>query len=204
MKNFWNKLKENDYVITMSASKSALYFSAFMMFIDVLFYFVLTPKWVSGKSQYGPSPQMFPNLLTIAMFLCCLTIFVTELYKLRKKKKAEGAAKINDTAQNAEADQKDGDLFDQLVQAAKSDEVTIDLHGLVYILAVVSACLFYVFCAETLGFILTIAIIMVFLMLLYGVRSPLTIIIATVVMSAGVYFAFTKLLSLVLPAGTLF
>ena len=71
-------------------------------------------------------------------------------------------------------------------------------------MAAICAALFYVFVADSLGFILTLAIIMVCLLLLYGVRKPVTIIITTLIMSVGVYFAFTELLAMVLPVGILF
>ena len=87
--------------------------------------------------------------------------------------------------------------------AAKEDKVSFSLIGISYILAAAASVIFYVLCSDFLGFILTIAIIMVFLQLLYGVRKPLTIILTTLVMSVGLYFASTKLLSLVLPVGTL-
>ncbi len=206
MKTFWNKLKENDYVITISSSKAAMSFSAFMMFTTLLFYFVLTPRWVSGRSQFGPSPQMVPNLLTIAMFVCAFVIFMTEFYTLYKRNKTSRSMGNNNPAQSSEdaKDKDKEDYFEQLLDAAKIDVVTIDLRGFLYILAAVAACVFYVLFAGYLGFILTIAIIMIFLLLLYGVRKPLTILITSAMMSVGVYFAFTKLLSLVLPAGTLF
>ena len=81
------------------------------------------------------------------------------------------------------------------------DDVVIDLRGVGYILAAILGCVFYVFCADFLGFIITMAIIVAGLLLLYGVRSPKVIILTTLVMSVGIYLVFTKLLSLVLPVG---
>ena len=95
------------------------------------------------------------------------------------------------------------DYFKEIVAAAKEDQVSFSLIGIGYILAAAASVVFYVVCSGYLGFILTIAIIMVVLQLLYGVRKPLIIIITTLVMSVGLYFAATKLLALVLPVGTL-
>ncbi len=218
MKELLQKLKEKDYVIQVSSHKAALVFSGGLAVVNLLLYFVLTPRWVSGSSQFGPSPQMVPNLLTIGMFICAAIVFFTELRIVIRRKKERAAAKASASAAaekkkkaaeeaaaagtEQEETSNDGEnYFDELLEAAKSDLVTLDLRGLVYILAAACAALFYVFCSAYLGFILTIAIIMVCLMLLYGVRKPLTIIITTLVMSVGIYFAFTKLLSLVLPVG---
>jgi hypothetical protein len=204
MKKFWNKLKENDYVIIVSNSKASLIFSCFMMLVALLFYFVLTPQWVSGKSQFGPSPQMVPNLLTIGVFVCALVFFLTELRVLQKRKRNAGTTQNREPKEAAEGAKKEADFFDQFVEHAKEDAVTIDLRGLGFILAAVAACVFYVLCVDYLGFILVMAINVTSLLLLYGVRKPLTIIVTSSVMSVGVYFAFTKLLSLVLPSGMLF
>ena len=204
MKTFLNELKENDYVLNISNTKAAVVFSGFMMVVNLLFYFVLTPQWVSGKSQFGPSPQMVPNMLTIAMFICATIIFVTELRNLLKQKKLANTAKKKDAVDKSTEETGDDDYFEQILKASKVDIVTIDLRGVFYIFGAVLACIFYVLCSQYLGFMITIAIIMVCLMLLYGVRNPITIIIATTVMSVGVFYAFTKLLRLVLPLGTLF
>lgn len=200
MRNLWKKLKEKDYVITLSNHKAAQHFCFVMMVINVIFYFWLTPKWVSGKAQYGPSPQFVPNVLTIAMFLCAAVVFITETRVIKKQKKTEqGAKEQSKQVQESE----ETDFFEQLLEESKSDFVTIDLRGLLYIAAALASAVFYVLCADYLGFILTIAIIMVCLLLLYGVRKPLVIMITTLIMSVGVYLAFTKLLALVLPAGKL-
>ena len=221
------KLKEKDYIIQINVHKAALGFSGAVAVMNLLFFFVLTPRWVSGSSQFGPSPQMVPNLLTIGMFICAVVVFLTELRIVLKKKHEKdmameavktGAKKVKATvvqevieaeemaeaASEAAAEEpaEDGEnFFEELLEAAKSDLVTLDLRGVLFILAVVAAALFYVFCSDYLGFILTIIIIMVGLMLLYGVRKPLTIIIATLVMSIGIYYAFSKLLGLALPVG---
>ncbi|NLI53658.1 MAG: tripartite tricarboxylate transporter TctB family protein [Clostridiales bacterium] len=235
MNKLLQKLKENDYIIKVSAHKAALIFSGLIAVANLLFYFVLTPRWVSGSSQFGPSPQMVPNLLTIGMFICAVVVFVTELRAVLKMKKDKAAAEekaktaaekkskaqmketaaaesepksdtVADESAAAKTEEEacedvEENFFEELLEAAKSDSVTLDLRGVVYILAVAASALFYVFCSDYLGFILTIGIIMVGLMLLYGVRKPLTIIITTLVMSVGIYFAFTKLLGLVLPVG---
>jgi len=201
MKKFLKELKENDYVIVVSNHKSARNFCFVMMLINLIFYFWLTPKWVSGKSQFGPSPQFLPNLLTIAMFICAAVVFITESLTIKKQKenKQSGKKENNESAESGEED-----FFEQLLEESKKDSVVIDLRGLLYIAAALASAVFYVFCADYLGFILTVAIIMVCLLLLYGVRKPLVIIVTTLIMSVGVYFAFTKLLALVLPAGKLF
>ena len=206
MKEKLKKLKENDYVITYSLHRAARNISAGMMVLNVLFYFFLTPASVSGTSQFGPSPKFMPDLLTIAMFICSLVVFIQESMEISKKKaKDVEAAKTAQTVETAEnPEQAEGNYFDEIAKEKENDMSTLDLHGLLYILCSVGAAVFYFFCAEYLGYMLTIAIIIVALMLLFGVRKPLTIIICTLLMSPGLYFAFTKLLHLVLPAGKLF
>lgn len=206
MKEKWEKLKQNNYIIKISENITIMFFSALVMVVNLIFYFVLTPKWVSGKAQFGPSPQYVPNLLTIAMFVCAAVVFVQELLKFIKKKKTRNqnkteAVKTEEISPTEDAEQED--YFKEIVAAAKEDQVSFSLIGIGYILAAAASVVFYVVCSGYLGFILTIAIIMVALQLLYGVRKPLIIIITTLVMSVGLYFAATKLLALVLPVGTL-
>ncbi len=206
MKEKWKKIKENNYIIHVSENIAIMAFSALVMVMNIVFYFIFTPKWVSGRSQFGPSPQYVPNLLTWAMFICAAVVFVQELIKFLKKKKAKKNEAPVVPAQEKKAGEEGEqteDYFTEIVAAAKEDKVSFSLIGISYILAAAASVIFYVLCSDFLGFILTIAIIMVFLQLLYGVRKPLTIILTTLVMSVGLYFAATKLLSLVLPVGTL-
>jgi hypothetical protein len=204
MRKFWNKLKENDFIVSISSSNAAMVFSSCMMIVSALFYFVLTPKWVSDKSQFGPSPKMVPNLLTIGIFISALVVFVTELCAFLKRTKNAETSSKTELRETPEGGKEETDYFEQLLEEANEDTVTLDLRGFGYILAAIAACVFYVLCADYLGFMLVVAIIVASLMLLYGARNPLIIITMTAIMSVGVYFAFTKLLSLVLPSGTLF
>ena len=204
MKSYFEKLKANDYVITMSSHKAARNFSVFMMIMNLLFYFWLTPTWVSGKSQFGPSPQFMPNALTIAMFVCALIVAITE-HRMVRKQNEEMKQHVRDIVAAEKgidaSEAHEDDMFDQVLKEMNRDDVVIELRGVGYILAAILGCVFYVFCADFLGFIITMAIIVAGLLLLYGVRSPKVIILTTLVMSVGIYLVFTKLLSLVLPVG---
>ena len=83
------------------------------------------PQWVSGKSQFGPSPQMVPNMLTIAMFICATIIFVTELRNLLKQKKLANTAEKKDAVDKSTEETGDDDYFEQILKASKVDIVTI-------------------------------------------------------------------------------
>lgn len=163
--------------------------SVTLFVVCLLFYFWFTPQWVPEKALQGPSPQLVPNICTIGIAICCVFIFFSERLQPEKEKPEQDCSAPSDSAEE--------NFFEQL---AKEDEtVDIDLRGLGYCLAAVFSCVFYVLVVNSLGFIITMAIITPGLMLLYGQRKPWIVLLTTAIMSIGVYFFFTGLLKMVLP-----
>ncbi|MCL2897768.1 tripartite tricarboxylate transporter TctB family protein [Brenneria tiliae] len=76
-----------------------------------------------------------------------------------------------------------------------------DIASVALLVAVV---VFYIYCVELLGFILTASVIMVGLLLLFLQNNKILASVVAVGLAAGIYYLFSTILLVPLPSGTLF
>jgi|GEM_PF-3914236 len=112
---------------------------------------------------------------------------------------ARGQAAVANAAQGIA---EDVDVMEQLKALAleeKADYCEIDGMGLSYVAAAALAVVFYSIMAPVIHFIPTVVIVVLGLMLLYGQRKILYLILIPCFMSFGFYYFFNSLLRMVLP-----
>ncbi|KAA8996403.1 tripartite tricarboxylate transporter TctB family protein [Affinibrenneria salicis] len=77
-------------------------------------------------------------------------------------------------------------------------------HEIASVALMIAVVMFYIYGVDLLGFILTTSIIMVGLLLLFMEKNKLIASLAAIGLSAGIYYLFSNVLLVPLPAGTLF
>jgi len=120
-------------------------------------------------------PSFFPQMLAGLLLVLSLLLMMSSLSHVKPEEKTE---------------------------AVEPFRLSFD-NGIVRAVLTVAGVIVFCLVLQPVGFIITSLVFLVLMMALLGMRRPLLMGISSVLVTAGVYLVFEKLLALTLPAGIL-